>query len=78
MFITIDQLAYANTFVNTICLIIIVILLLRVLDTLQIINDFGNAEERERERIRSNERFKKSFLDGAMIALLWLSIYFLI
>ncbi len=78
MFITIDQLAYINTFVSTICLIIIVILLLRVLDTLQIINDFGNAEERERERIRSVERFKKSFLDGAMIALLWLYIYFLI
>ncbi len=78
MFITIDQLAYVNTFVNTICLIIIVILLLRVLDTLQIINDFGNAEERERERTRSVERFKKSFIDGAMIAFLWLSIYFLI
>lgn len=78
MIITIDQLAYANTFINTICLIIIVILLLRVLDTLQIINDLGNAEERERERILSDERFKKSFMNGAMIVLLWLPIYLLI
>ncbi len=77
MVITIDHLSFINAVLNTGCNILIGILLISIRDELQITNNCQNYEEREIERIRLEERFKKSFMDGAMISLLLVSIYFL-